>query len=61
VVQNQAVLLQWQSAPGQQFQVQSSTDLAAWQTKATIIAPVSGANIWTGAVVGPLGFFRLAK
>src|SRR5260221_3600627 len=61
VVQNQAVMLQWQSAPGQQFQVQSSTDLAAWQTSATIVTPSSGANTWTGAVSGPVGFFRLAK
>jgi len=61
VVQNQAVVIQWQSAAGQQFQVQSSTNLAAWQTNATIVTPSAGANTWTGAVVGPVGFFRLAK
>lgn len=32
-VQSQVVTLQWQAPAGQQFQVQSSTDLMAWQTQ----------------------------
>jgi hypothetical protein len=60
-VQKQALLLQWQAAPGAQFQIQSSANLKLWQTNATIVTPASGVNTWTGAVTGPLQFFRLAK
>jgi hypothetical protein len=60
-VQQQAVLLQWQGAPGTQFQIQSSTDLSAWLTNAIIVTPASGSYTWTGAISGPLQFFRLAK
>ena len=61
-VTNQAILLQWQAAPGQQFIVQSTTNLTGgWQTNATIVTPASGANTYTGAAVGPVKFFRLAK
>lgn len=60
-LQSQSLLLQWQGAPGQQFQIQSSTNLNAWQTNATITTPASGSATWTGAVSGPARFFRLAK
>ncbi len=60
-VTSQGVLLQWQASAGQQFQVQSSTNLQAWATNATITAASSGLYTWTGAVSGPLNFFRLAK
>ncbi len=60
-VQAQAVLLQWQAPPGQQVQIQSSTDFRGWQTNATIMTPASGSYTWTGAITGPVQFFRLAK
>jgi hypothetical protein len=60
-VQNQSILLQWQAQPGTQFQIQTSTDLSFWRTNATIVTPASGSYTWTGAVSGPLQFFRLAK
>jgi len=60
-VQQQFLLLQWQGAPGTRFQVQSSTDLLAWRTNTTIMTPASGSYTWTGAISGPLQFFRLAK
>jgi hypothetical protein len=60
-VQQHSLLLQWQGAPGTQFQVQSSTDLLAWRTNATIVTPAAGNYTWTGAISGPLQFFRLAK
>ena len=60
-VQNQTLLLQWQASPGQQFQVQSSVNLTGWTNAATITTPASGMNTFTGTVVGPLGFYRLAK
>jgi hypothetical protein len=60
-VQQQSILLQWQGAPGTQFQIQSSTNLNSWQTNATIVTPASGSYTWTGAISGPLQFFRLAK
>lgn len=61
IVQSQAVLLQWQGAGGQQFQIQSSTNLTAWQTNATLVTPASGSYTWTGSVAGPVQFFRLAR
>jgi hypothetical protein len=60
-IQNQSILLQWQGQPGDQFQIQSSTDLRAWMTNATIVTPPSGVYTWTGGVTGPVRFFRLAK
>jgi hypothetical protein len=60
-IQNQSILLQWQGQPGSQFQIQSSTNLSRWQTNAAIVTPASGTYTWTGAVSGPVKFFRLAK
>ena len=60
-VTSQQVLLQWQASAGQQFQVESSTDLQTWITNATITPPAAGLYTWTGAVSGPLSFFRLTK
>jgi len=60
-VQEQSILLQWHGAPGSQFQIQSSTDLNAWSTNAIVTTPASGSYTWTGAISGPLQFFRLAK
>ena len=47
--------------PGQQVQIESSTNLNAWQTNATILTPASGSYTWTGAVTRPVQFYRLAK
>jgi hypothetical protein len=55
------VLLQWQASAGEQVQVESSTNLQTWVTNATITATASGLYTWTGAVSGPLDFFRLAR
>jgi hypothetical protein len=60
-VTGQEVLLQWQASAGEQVQIQSSTNLQAWATIATITAPASGLYTWTGSVSGPLDYFRLAK
>jgi hypothetical protein len=60
-VQQQSLLLQWQGAPGTQFQIQSSTDLLAWRTNDTVVTPASGSYTWTGGISGPVQFFRLAK
>lgn len=60
-VKNQQLLLTVQAAAGQQIQVQSSTNLTKWQTNATVVIPASGSYTYTGAVTGPVGFYRLAK
>jgi hypothetical protein len=60
-VQNQSIMIQWQASPGAQFQIQSSTNLGAWRTNTTVVTPASGSYTWTGAVSGPVQFFRLAK
>ena len=60
-VTSQEVVLQWQASAAQQVHVQSSTNLQAWTTNATINAAAPGVYTWTGAVSGPLNFFRLAK
>ena len=60
-VSNQKLVLQWQANPGTQVQVQSTTNFSLWQTNATIVTPASGAYGWTGAISGPVRFFRLAK
>ena len=60
-IQNQQVSLQWQAPANQQFQVQSSTDLTAWQTNAIGITSATTLYSWSGPVSGPIRFFRLAK
>jgi hypothetical protein len=60
-VSGQNLVLQGQAAPGQQLKVQSSADLNGWSNSATIVTPPSGTYSWTGALTGPLGFFRLSK
>ena len=40
-VTNQVVTLQWQSPPGQNYQVLSSSNLATWQTNAQNVTSVS--------------------
>lgn len=59
-VQTQVVTLQWQSAPGQLYQVQSSTDLAHWTTNAANVTSPTNSYSWSGAASAPSGFFRLA-
>ncbi len=60
-VQAQAVTLQWQSTPSQQFQVQSSTNLSAWQTNAVNVTSDTGTYTWSGAATAVKQFFRIAK
>lgn len=60
-VQNQSLLIKWQASPGAQFQIQSSTNLTAWRTNATVTTSSSGVYTWTGSISGPLQFLRLAK
>jgi hypothetical protein len=60
-VQTQVVTLQWQSAPGQLYQVQSSTDLTHWTTNAANVTSPTNSYSWSGAAAAPNGFFRLAQ
>jgi hypothetical protein len=60
-VQNQTITLQWSGPPGQQFQIQSTTNLGTWFTNQTGVSSASGTYAWTGAITGPVGFYRLAK
>jgi hypothetical protein len=60
-VQTQVVTLQWQAPAGQQFQVQSSTDLMAWQTNAVNVTSGSSNYTWSGPATGANGYFRLKQ
>ena len=60
-VQSQVVTLQWQAPAGQQFQVQSSTDLMAWQTNAVNVTSGSSNYTWSGPATGANGYFRLKQ
>jgi len=60
-VQTQVVTLQWQAPAGQQFQVQSSTDLMAWQTNAVNVTSGSSNYTWSGPATGANGYFRLTQ
>jgi hypothetical protein len=60
-VQHQVVSLQWQSPPGQQFQVQSSPNLQTWQTTASNITSSTTTYTWSGPATAPTQFLRLAK
>ena len=60
-VQAQTVTLQWQSAPGQQFQVQSSTNLNTWLTNAANVTSVTGTYTWSNAATAVKQFFRIGK
>jgi hypothetical protein len=50
-LENQTITLQWESAAGQQFQIQSSTDLGAWQPEGTVTS-ATGTYSWSGTVNG---------
>jgi hypothetical protein len=60
-VQAQTATLQWQSAPGENFQVQSSTNLNTWQTNAANVTSATGTYTWSGAATAVQQFFRIAK
>jgi hypothetical protein len=60
-VQSQVLTLQWQAPAGQQFQVQSSTDLMAWQTNAVNVTSGSSNYTWSGPATGANGYFRLKQ
>jgi hypothetical protein len=61
MVQAQVVALHWQAPAGQQFQVQSSTDLTAWQTTAVNVTSGSSNYIWSGPATAANGYFRLKQ
>jgi hypothetical protein len=60
-VQAKTVTLQWQDAPGQQFQVRSSTNLNTWQTNASNVTSSTGTYTWSGAATAVRQFFRIVK
>lgn len=60
-VQGQTVTLQWQSDPGQQFQVRSSTNLNTWQTNATGVTSSTSTYTWSGPATGVKQFYRILK
>ena len=60
-VQAHTATLQWQSAPGEQFQVLSSTNLTTWQTNATNVTSATGTYTWSGAATAGQQFFRIAQ
>ncbi len=60
-VQSQLVTLQWQAAAGQQFQIQSSSNLTTWQTNAVNVTSPTAAYTWSGPATARRQFFRLAK
>jgi hypothetical protein len=60
-VQSQVLTLQWQAPAGQQFQVQSSTDLMAWQTNAVNVTSGSSNYTWSGPATGANSYFRLKQ
>ena len=60
-VQAHTATLQWQSAPGEEFQVQSSTNLSTWQTTAANVTSATGTYTWSGAATAVQQFFRIAK
>jgi hypothetical protein len=59
-VSNQVVILQWQSPAGQNFQVQSSSNLGTWQTNAMNVTSTSSNYTWTETNPAPKAFYRLA-
>jgi hypothetical protein len=60
-VQNQVVTLHWAGIPDQAYQVEASSDLGAWQKKATnIIFPTSDYT-WTGPATATREFFRVGR
>jgi len=60
-IQTQVVTLQWQSAPGQLYQIQSSTDLSHWTTNAANVTSPTNSYSWSGAATALEQFFRLAQ
>ncbi|MHB8520460.1 MAG: hypothetical protein ACYDH9_06850 [Limisphaerales bacterium] len=60
-VQNQVVTLHWQGAPGEQYQVHASADLAVWQTNAVNVTSSTTDYTWSGPATASIQFFRLAK
>ncbi len=61
MVQNQVVTFQWESTPGQQFQIQSSSDLNAWQTNTANVTSTNSTYSWSGPATQSLRFYRLAQ
>jgi outer membrane protein assembly factor BamB len=45
-------MIEWQSVPGKQYQVQTSTDLVSWTTVATVTASSGSTTSWTDTSAG---------
>jgi hypothetical protein len=60
-VKNQMVTLEWQSSPGEFFQVLSSTNLAAWQTNAINVSSTTTSYTWSGPATARQAFYRIAN
>jgi hypothetical protein len=59
VVSNQIVTLQWQTIPGQKYQLESSTDLKGWTPEATNLIASINTFTWSTNVTRNLQFFRV--
>jgi hypothetical protein len=59
VVSNQIVTLQWQTIPGQKYQLESSTDLKGWIVEATNLIASINTFTWSTNVTRNLQFFRV--
>jgi len=59
VVSNQIVTLQWQTIPGQKYQLESSTDFKTWIIEAANLIAATNILTWTTNVTHSLQFFRV--
>jgi hypothetical protein len=59
VVSNQIVTLQWQTIPGQKYQLESSADLKGWTPEATNLIASINTFTWSTNVTRNLQFFRV--
>jgi len=51
--------LQWQTIPGQKYQLESSTDLKGWTPEATNLIASINTFTWSTNVTRNLQFFRV--
>ena len=58
VVSNQIVTLQWQTIPGQKYQLESSTDLKTWNVEAANLIAALNTVTWSTNITQNLQFFR---
>jgi endonuclease/exonuclease/phosphatase family metal-dependent hydrolase len=58
---NQIARVSWQSAPQRQYRLEGSSNLTTWSQLATGLTASTTNLSWTGAVSGPLQFFRVYR